>query len=120
MATRIKEYGIDKEALKRLRFNYSLSLDDFSKVIGCAKKTLISYEQGSSVPNDSYLVTLNTLIENPELIVYLIDSNKERFTEKELNRITKKINAFLKGNNEKKNSLNHITNNMDANNLYVF
>ena len=116
----MKEKTIDKEKLKQLRYNYSLSLDDFSKVIGCAKKTLISYEQGSSVPNDSYLVTLNTLIKNPELIVYLIDSNKERFTEKELNRISKKLNLFLKGKNEKKNNLNYIISNMDANNLYVF
>lgn len=116
----IKEYGIDKDKLKQLRYNYSLSLDDFSKIIGCAKKTLISYEQGSSVPNDSYIVTLNTLIKNPELILYLIDSNKERFTEKELNRISKKLGSSMKGKNEKKNSLNHIINNMDASNFYVF
>lgn len=116
----IKEYGIDKEKLRQLRYYYSLSLDDFSKIIGCAKKTLISYEQGSSVPNDSYLVTLNTLIKNPELIIYLIDSNKERFNEKELNRITKKLSTSLKGNNEKKNNLNHIINNMDVSNLCLF
>lgn len=116
----IKSYSIDKEALRQLRYNYSLSLDDFSKVIGCAKKTLISYEQGSSIPNDSYLVTLNTLIKNPELIVYLIDSNRERFNEKELGRITKKINLFLEGKNGKKSNLNRIISNMDANNIYAF
>ena len=85
----------NKEEVKNLRKNYSLSLDDFSKVIGCAKKTLISYEQGISVPNDSYLITLNTLIKNPKVIFYLIDSNKERFTEKELNRINKKISSYV-------------------------
>ncbi len=85
----------DKEKVKELRKNYSLSLDDFSKIIGCAKKTLISYEQGSSVPNDIYLITINTLIKNPEIIFYLINSNIERFTEKELNRINKKLeNCF--------------------------
>ena len=116
MVTKIKSYGISKEDIRRLRYNYSLSLDDFSKIIGCAKKTLISYEQGISVPNDSYLVTLKTLYDNPELITYFINSNKERFTDKELNRIFKKIGE----NSVKKNSINYITSNMDANNFYVF
>ena len=118
MVTRFKSYGISKEDIRKLRYNYSLSLDDFSKIIGCAKKTLISYEQGVSVPNDSYLVTLKTLYDNPELITYFINSNKERFTDKELTRIYKKIN--LGDKNDKKNSINYITNNMDANNFYVF
>lgn len=85
----------DKEEVKTLRKNYSLSLDDFSKIIGCAKKTLISYEQGISIPNDSYLITLKTLINKPEVICYLIESNKERFTEKELKRINKKIHPYI-------------------------
>lgn len=85
----------DKEEVKALRKNYALSLDDFSKIIGCAKKTLISYEQGISIPNDSYLITLKTLIKKPEIIKYLIESNKERFTEKELKRINKKINPYI-------------------------
>ena len=92
-----KEYKslFDKEEVKELRKNYSLSLDDFSKIIGCAKKTLISYEQGVSIPNDSYLITLKTLISKPEIIRYMIESNKERFTEKELKRINKKIRPFI-------------------------
>ena len=92
-----KEYKslFDKEEVKELRKNYSLSLDDFSKIIGCAKKTLISYEQGVSIPNDSYLITLKTLISKPEIIKYMIESNKERFTEKELKRINKKIRPFI-------------------------
>ena len=86
---------LDKEQLKNLRRNYALSLDDFSKIIGCAKKTLISYDQGVSVPNDSYMVTLKTLDANPGVIYYLINSNKERFTDKELNRINKKISSYV-------------------------
>ncbi len=93
----LKEYTINSDELKKLRNDYALSLDDFSKIIGCAKKTLITYEQGSTVPNDNYIVTINTLIKNPELIKYFINSNKERFTEKELKRINKKINPFVGG-----------------------
>lgn len=86
---------LDKDQVKNLRNNYCLSLDDFSKIIGCAKKTLISYEQGVSVPNDSYMITLKTLDANPGVIYYLINSNKERFTDKELNRINKKISSYV-------------------------
>ena len=85
----------DKEEVKTLRKNYALSLDDFSKIIGCAKKTIISYEQGISIPNDRYLITLKTLIKKPEIIKYLIESNKERFTEKEIKRINKKIYPYI-------------------------
>ena len=87
--------SFDKEEVKALRKNYALSLDDFSKIIGCAKKTLISYEQGISIPNDSYLITLNTLIRHPEVIFYLINSNKERFSDQELKRISKKIFPYV-------------------------
>lgn len=86
---------IEKEEVKKLRQNYNLSLDDFSKIIGCAKKTLISYEQGISTPNDIYMITLKTLMKNPKVIHYLIDSNKERFTEREYKRITKKIFPYV-------------------------
>lgn len=85
----------DKEEVINLRKNYQLSLDDFSKIIGCAKKTLISYEQGVSIPNDNYLITFKILIENPQVILYFINSNKERFTDKELNRINKRISSYV-------------------------
>lgn len=91
----MKEKMFDKEEVITLRKNYQLSLNDFSKIIGCAKKTLISYEQGISIPNDSYLITLNTLIKHPKVIFFLINSNRERFSENELKRISKKIYPFV-------------------------
>lgn len=90
-----KEQSFTKEDIINLRKNYALSLNDFSKIIGCAKKTLISYEQGISTPNDSYMVTLNTLIKHPKVIFFLINSNRSRFTEQELKRISKKIYPFV-------------------------
>lgn len=91
----IKEKTFNSEDVRILRKNYQLSLNDFSKIIGCAKKTLISYEQGISVPNDSYMITLNTLIKHPKVIFFLINSNRDRFTENEIKRISKKIYPFV-------------------------
>ena len=91
----MKEKTFNSEDVKTLRKNYQLSLTDFSKIIGCAKKTLISYEQGISVPNDSYMITLNTLIKHPKVIFFLINSNRDRFTENEIKRISKKIYPFV-------------------------
>ena len=77
----------------------------FSKVIGCAKKTLISYEKGVSIPNDSYLILIKILIANPEIIANLVEANKIQFTDKEYNKINNKISEFL-ANNEKQLLLN--------------
>lgn len=86
--------GIEPERIIRLRKEYNLSQDDFSKIIGCAKKTLISYEKGSSIPNDIYLIAIKMLLDNPQNIKILLNSNKERFNDKEYNRINSKLNIF--------------------------
>lgn len=68
----IKEYnktiGLDPNNIIALRKQYHLTQEQFSKIIGCAKKTLTSYEQGTSIPNDIYLVTIKTLLDNPDII----------------------------------------------------
>ena len=50
-----EKYGIPKDKIINLRKKYNLTQTEFSKIIGCAKKTLISYEQGKSIPNDIYM-----------------------------------------------------------------
>lgn len=95
-----KLYGVPKEEIIALRKKYNLSQELFSKVIGCAKKTLISYEKGMSIPNDSYLILIKSLIANPEIITNLVEANKIQFTNKEYNKINNKISEFL-ANNEK-------------------
>lgn len=95
-----KLYGVPKEEIIALRKKYNLSQELFSKVIGCAKKTLISYEKGVSIPNDSYLILIKILIANPEIIANLVEANKIQFTDKEYNKINNKISIFL-ANNEK-------------------
>lgn len=89
-----KKYGITKEDIVKLRKDFNLSQELFSKIIGCAKKTLISYEKGTSIPNENYIIILNTLKESPETIINLIESNKQQFTEKEYLKIKEKISRI--------------------------
>ena len=100
-----KLYGVTKEEIIALRKKYNLSQELFSKVIGCAKKTLISYEKGVSIPNDSYLIIIKSLIASPEMITNLVEANKVQFNDKEYNKINNKISIFL-ANNEKQLLLN--------------
>lgn len=100
LLTYSKEYGIDPEKIKHFRKKYNLSQDLFAKIIGCAKKTLVSYENGTSIPNDTYMIIMKTLFENEETIQPIIEANKERFTEKEYTKIKNKIYPYI-GNNIK-------------------
>jgi len=86
-----KEFGIPKEKIIELRNSYSLSQELFSKIIGCAKKTLISYEKGTSIPNYNYTIILNSLLDNPSIIIKLIESNKNQFTNKEYSKLQDKL-----------------------------
>ena len=92
-----KKYGISDEIIS-IRKKLGLSLDDFSKVIGCAKKTLISYEKGESIPNDTYMIVIKTIIDNPETIKLLINANLDRYSFKELNKIENKIDKYFTNN----------------------
>jgi DNA-binding transcriptional regulator YiaG len=95
-----KNFGIPKEKIIELRDKYNLSLELFSKIIGCAKKTLISYEKGTALPNDNYTIIINSLIAKPDTIATLIEANKQQFSDKEYEKIQNKITKFL-GNNSK-------------------
>lgn len=94
----LKKYGIEPEKIRKLRKKYNVSQELFSKIIGCAKKTLISYENGTSIPNDTYMIVLKTLLENEDTIQPFIEANKERFTEKEYSKIQNDIYSHLKNN----------------------
>ncbi len=89
-----KNYGICKDDIVNLRNKYNLSQELFSKIIGCAKKTLISYEKGMAIPNDNYRIIINALILKPDIIITLVESNKKQFTEKEYFRIQEKLSKL--------------------------
>lgn len=84
-------YGVTSEEIIELRKKYNLSQELFSKIIGCAKKTLISYEKGTSIPNDCYLIVIKSLMSRPETITTFIEANKDQFTGRELDRINSKL-----------------------------
>lgn len=112
-----KEYGISKEDIIKLRKMFNLSQSLFSKIIGCAKKTLISYEKGKSIPNDSYLIILKSLMSSPETILTMIDANKEQFTSREVDKLNSNL-SFMLTNNERSFILD-IDNNPDEYNGYT-
>ena len=93
------KYGVS-EKIKRIRKELGLSQEEFAKIIGCAKKTLISYEKGMSIPNDVYLVSINTIIDNPNTIKLFIDSNIDRYNNIELQKINKKLNKYYTNNSQ--------------------
>lgn len=74
-------YGIPGDRIKRLRKDLNLSQELFSRIIGCAKKTLISYELGTSIPNDIYAIIINSIVAKPETILTFIDVNKQNFSD---------------------------------------
>jgi len=94
-----RKYGILPEEITRLRKQYNLSLDQLSKIIGCAKKTLISYEKGTSIPNDTNKIIFKSLLSKPDIIDILLESNKDSYTDKEYNKIKEKILKFISNNN---------------------
>ena len=93
-----EQYGISSDKIIELRKNLNLSQELFAKIIGCAKKTLISYEKGTAIPNDNYIIIINSLLDNPSIIDTLIESNKYNFTEKEYNKIKSRIFDFISSN----------------------
>lgn len=92
-----RQYGISED-IKKIRKEIGLSLDELANIIGCAKKTLISYEKGESIPNDTYLIIIKTILDNPESIKLLINANRNMFEDKRLIRIEKKLNDYYANN----------------------
>ena len=86
-----QKYGIDPGKIIELRKNLGLSQSLFSKIIGCARKTLVSYEKGTSIPNDNFQIILKMLLNDPSTINNLILANEENFNESERKIIKNKI-----------------------------
>ena len=93
-----KNYGIPKEDIIKFRNKLGLSQELFAKIIGCAKKTLISYEKGTAIPNDNYLIIIKSLIAKPETIETLVSANREQFTIKEYNKIQNSFEKYFSNN----------------------
>lgn len=84
-------YGIRPEEITALRESYGFSKELFAKIIGCARKTLISYENGTSIPNDNFYIILKMLLNDPSMINNLVLANEQYLTDKDLKKIKEKI-----------------------------
>ena len=84
-------YGIKPEEITALRESYGFSKELFAKIIGCARKTLISYENGTSIPNDNFYIILKMLLNDPSMINNLVLANEQYLTDKYLKKIKEKI-----------------------------
>lgn len=87
-----KKYGITKETIVKLRKSYHLSQELFAKILGCAKKTLVSYETGQSIPNDIYMGLLKLLDNKPSIIIDLLKATKDNYSKSEYDSLIKKVN----------------------------
>ena len=90
-----EKFGIPGQKIVELRKKLKLSQVEFSKIIGCAKKTLISYEKDKSIPNESYAILLNLLLKYPSSIKLIINSNKNNYTSKEMTKFKNKLKKYL-------------------------
>ena len=86
--------NLTTDDIKKLRSQYGLSMELFAKILGWGKATIIRYESENYVPASSHLSILKRLKDNPEELVNYYEQNKDKFTERE----QQKINKVFKNN----------------------
>ena len=79
----LKLFDLSFEKVKSIRKRLNLSQELFSKILGWSKKSIVRYENATSIPQGEYLNTYMILNENPYYIVKLLERQKKEFTEKE-------------------------------------
>lgn len=82
-----QRYGVTGQAIIDFRNKFNLSQSTFSKIIGIAKKTLISYETEQVIPSEHYLQILKVVMENPTILGSFAKNSTQTFTFKELDKL---------------------------------
>ncbi len=82
-----KKYGIRGEDIATLRNSFGISQETFGKVLGIAKKTIVSYENEKAIPNDSYFTLIKSLINDRKKIIDYADINKSSLSAFEIKKI---------------------------------
>ena len=106
------KYGISKEDIVLMRKKLNLSQELFARIIGCAKKTLVSYEVGYSIPNDIYIGVLKLIKADNSVILEILNANKDSYTKAEFNKLIDRINI--------KNNKSIVNNDELINNLILY
>lgn len=81
-------FGVTGEQIVSFRNEFKLSQSTFSKAIGIAKKTLVSYENNQAIPSDHYMQILKSVLEKPDILTIFAENSDKSFTEKEKNKIS--------------------------------
>lgn len=82
-----EQHGIPGEKIVKLREQFGISQETLGKVLGIAKKTIVSYEHNRAVPNDSYFTLLQSLINDPSKLIDYANINKNSLSEYEIKKI---------------------------------
>ncbi|KZE65611.1 hypothetical protein AWM68_20635 [Fictibacillus phosphorivorans] len=85
--------GLSLEEIKSIREHYGLSMDLFSRILGWSKATIVRYETGKFIPDSTHMLVLKRLKEQPEALDDYYKLTKHKFTEKEQEKITAKLNT---------------------------
>jgi len=83
-----KQYGIIGQEIASFRRNLNLSQSSFAKILGLAKKTLVSYENSFAIPNDHYTQLLRAVMKNPKILPELAQFSASEFSAKEKMKIS--------------------------------
>ena len=85
-----KEYGVTASKIKELQRYYSISSATLAKIIGCAKKTMFSYEKNISIPSDTHLTILKFITEDFDNLKQIAKINQVKLTLKEKDKVLNK------------------------------
>lgn len=102
-----EKVGLSLQDIKEIRKQYGLSMELFSRILGWSKSTIARYETGKFIPTSSHLIILKRLKDSPESIYEFFKQNLHKFNDKEIEKITKKLN-FVDQNEVEKNLIETI------------
>lgn len=91
---------LSSKEIRQLHNKIGISFDDLAKIIGTYKSTLIWWEYDKSIPVNNYQIILKTIKKYPKVLYYLLYANKEQFSDKQFNRILRKIEKYAGSKDE--------------------
>lgn len=84
-----KMHGISSEEIVKLRERYRLTQETLAKILGIAKKTLISYEKGRAAPTQSNLLNLQRILQKHSFLKELAEASSVDLSDDEQSRLEK-------------------------------
>lgn len=92
----LKIYGLSFDKIKKIRKNLNLSQEAMAKILGWGERSIIRYENATSIPQGEYLNMYITLNENPFYIIKILEKKKNNFSEEEYYKFLKLLPFFNK------------------------